>query len=60
MPDRQEYQRGFIYRNNEEIPAVRFSSGIVHEFKSRRGVRVSRHLAATFKTKESDSNDEPN
>ena len=54
----QEFERGFIFRNGERIPAVRFRSGIVHEHKSRRGVRVSRALAKTFiASKGSDSNE---
>ena len=44
----QQYVRGFVTIEGTLFEAIRFSSGIVHVMKSRRGERVSRRVAKTF------------
>lgn len=45
----QQFERGTIKDSSgADVPAIRFSSGIVHVMKTRRGVRVSRQIAKTF------------
>lgn len=46
--DKTQFERGFIIVEGSKIPAIRFSSGIVHSHGTRRGVRVNKRIAATF------------
>lgn len=44
----QQFVRGFVTIEGTLFEAIRFSSGIVHVMKSRRGSRVSKRIAKTF------------
>ncbi len=48
METRPQYERGTVIIEGGVVDAIRFTSGIVHIMKSRRGVRVSRAIAKTF------------
>lgn len=44
----EQYVRGTVMIENHEYEAIRFNTGIVHVFKTRRPERVSKAVANTF------------